>query len=425
MAGFNESGLVKVAAVPAVCALIAFLGYFPQWLFRNNTLDPGPPTQNETYIFNTLLAALWWTYYMAIVTDPGRYVFDDQVIEVSGRWCSKCDAPKPSRSHHCRHCSRCVPKMDHHCPWTRNCVSMTTFPHFYRFLAFANLSLWYLSYLLFQRFHGLWDARHLPSYLGPSVPVLASLAISGLVCFFTSLALGIMLITTTKSWILNMTMIESWEAERHETIASRGGRDWWDVAGPDGKTIRFEQVEFPYDIGFFANMAQAMGTSFVPFWLFPLAGNPRLQSSSSKDRTGWEWPENGFNRKEGMWPPPDPEKIRRQARAWPAAKRDFAAELAELDGEPEDVKAAFRKRQEADTARRRVKLVSELEEDEDEDYDGKEWANDVGETLRDFGVDDDDDDDILEEGATTTAHDEDVPLAELMRRRKAAAAGKS
>lgn len=427
MAGFNESAVVQVIAVPAVCTLIAFLGYFPQILFRNETLQPGPPSTSETYIFNTLLGLLWYTYYKAVTTDPGRYVFDEKIIEVEGRWCNKCDAPKPPRAHHCRHCKRCVPKMDHHCPWTKNCVSMTTFPHFYRFLCYANFALWYLGYLVFQRFYALWEERHMPAYLGPSIPVLASLAISGLVCFFTSLLLGIMLVTTTKNWIFNQTTIESWEADRHEAIAERGGKDWWDVTGPDGKKFRFEKIEFPYDIGFFENMSQAMGTSFFPMWLFPFAGNPKIGTSKSGKRTGWEWEENGFNRTEGMWPPPDPEKIRRAARTWPAGRRDFDAELRALDADDEQFKEAFRKRQAADIERRKNMMVAELEEDDeygmpsDVDENG-DWANDDGEKLVDFGVDVDDDmpgDDRVE--GITTAHDEDVPLAELIRRRKAAA----
>ena len=40
----------------------------------------------------------------------------------AARWCFKCQAPKPPRSHHCALCGKCVLKMDHHCPWINNCV---------------------------------------------------------------------------------------------------------------------------------------------------------------------------------------------------------------------------------------------------------------------------------------------------------------
>lgn len=255
----------------------------------------------------------------------------------------------------------------------------------------------------------------MPAYLGPSLPALVSLAVLSLVHFVISVALVIMLINTVKSWIFNQTMIEGWEVDRHEAIAERGGRDWWDVTGPDGKKIRFEKIEFPYDTGFFSNMAQAMGTTNFILWFSPFAGNPKV--GKGEKGYGWTWEENGFNRKEGMWPPPDPEKIRKAARQWPAARRDYAAELRELDQNPQDQKEAFKQRQEADL-RRRNRLVAELEEVDDVDVDSTDdderddrgldgeagWVNTDGERLRDYGVDED-------------TEDEDVPLGELIRRR--------
>ncbi|KAM5342852.1 hypothetical protein ACJ41O_013818 [Fusarium nematophilum] len=423
MAGLNDAPFVKGLAVPSVCVLITFLGYFSQIVFSFSTLDPGPPSRDETVLFNGLLFVLWLTYYRAITVDPGRYVFKDRVIEAGGqRWCNKCSAPKPPRAHHCRHCARCVPKMDHHCPWTRNCVSMTTFPHFLRFLVYTNLSLWMLGYLLWQRFAIIWEHRLLPAYLGPSLSGLACLSLVSLVNFFTSVALAIMLINTLKTWIFNQTMIEGWEQERHEALMEKGiNRDWWDVVGPDGEKLRFEKLEFPYDIGFFANMAQAMGTRNVLLWFWPLAGNPAIAKSGAGP--GWTWEENGFNRVEGLWPPPDPEKIRRAARGWPAANRDYAEELRQANLSSEEVKAEFRKRQ-AEDERRKRQLLAELEEvdvddfdmynDEeyDRDFDGDiGWTNSDGDRLRDYGVDEDD-------GSGSESEDEDVPIAELIRRRK-------
>lgn len=422
MAGLSDAPFIQSLAVPSVCCLITFLGYFSQLVFHYSTLDPGPPSQRETVIFNSLLLVLWITYFRAVTVDPGRYVFSERVIEAEdgARWCLKCSAPKPLRAHHCRHCGRCIPKMDHHCPWTKNCVSMTTFPHFFRFLVYANVALWYLGYQLWHRFYALWESRNLPAYLGPSLAGLAAFSLLLLVCFFTSVALGIMLATTLQSFLFNRTMIEGWEVDRHETLADRGGsgKDWWDVAGPNGEKYTFEKLEFPYDIGFFANMAQAMGSRNPLLWLFPLAGNPRIDKSGRG--SGWDWEENGFNRIEGLWPPPDPEKLRRAARGWPAATRDYEAEFREASWmSPEQEKEAFRKRQMEDEKRRR-KLVAELEEiddyDDDDDDDnmnerrnqgipGFGWMNSDGERLRDYGVDED-------------SQDEDVPIAELLRRRR-------
>jgi palmitoyltransferase len=302
---------------------------------------------------------------------------------------------------------------------------MTTFPHFLRFLIFANASLWILAYLVWQRFQALWETRNLPAYLGPSLQALIGLALTSLICLFTSLALAIMLATTVKSWIFNCTMIEGWQVERHEAVMERAGRDWWDVNGPDGKMIRVEKVEFPYDLGFFANMSQAMGSSNFLLWFLPFSGSPKV--GEYQTGCGWSWEENGFNRKEGMWPPPDPEKIRRSARVWPAARRDFEAELREMDTmSPRERQQAFSERQSQDMQRRKH-LLEELEEIDDHDVanrdsdaddsdEGTGWTNDDGERLRDYGVDEDA---YADDQAIHEIQDDDVPLATLLRRRNA------
>ncbi|OLN86816.1 Palmitoyltransferase PFA4 [Colletotrichum chlorophyti] len=438
MAGLNETPFVKRLAVPGVCLLIAFLAYSSQILFyvAGDSLAPGRLSRAESYTFNALLLCLWYTYYKSCTVDPGRYSFPDSVIEVPEpdeyglvrRWCKKCAAPKPPRAHHCRHCARCIPRMDHHCPWTSNCVSLTTFPHFLRFLLYTNLSLWFLARLLYLRFAEIWASRLLPSYLGPSLPSLVHLTVLSLVCFFTSLALFILLFSTLRGWVLNETTIDGWELDRHAALCdrnARGGGDFWTFPGPDGKKLRLEKIEFPYDIGIFANLSQAMGTSNPLLWFFPLAGNPIIGSNGQG--VGWDWPENGLNRKEGMWPPPDPDKMRRSAQGgWPGA-RDAESIRVPRYGSKEEELNAFKTRQEADLRRwesQRSQLMAELEEvheyelDDSESDDGYEqgadgepgWTNADGERLQDFGVDEDED--------MTDTDDENVPLAELLRRRK-------
>lgn len=405
--------------IPAVCALILFLGYTSQWLLNTaEYLEPGPLTQRETAIFNILLACVWWTYYKACVVPPGRYIFpppedkkssgDDNAQDASStheppptvpttttnttaRWCKKCAAPKPLRAHHCKHCKTCIPKMDHHCPWTANCVSLQTFPYFLRFLVYTNLALAYLlSWLLYPRLRALFwgDNARLPAYLGPSVPAMVHLVLLALLGGLTALALGILLATTTRGWVLNQTMIEGWEAERHEAVLLRhkkGG--WWshDDYDDDGDgygrgrppRVPIRRVEFPYDLGFFDNMAQAMGTRNVLSWFDPfVGGGPLVDNREAGKGTGWEWEENGFNDREGMWPPPDPDKMRRAVTShnrWPgsAAARAREEEEAELVdrrwANPRDEIAAFRARQEMDLRRRtgRSGVIAELGEHQD------------------------------------------------------------
>lgn len=449
--GPATSGL-QIFAIPAVCILVSFLGYFSQWLFYTSPdLEPGPLTTREATIFNILLLCLWWTYYRACTVDPGSYFApsstttpsspspSDVVFSTSSstattpRWCKKCRQPKPPRAHHCRHCARCVPKMDHHCPWTGNCVSLQTFPHFLRFLVFANVSLWALLRLLFGRARALWSSRAMPAYLGPSTGQLVSLTILSLVGAATTLVLGIMLFTTVKGWVFNMTMIEGWEVERHEAVLDRYDPDDDEGAAAAGP-LELQAIEFPYDLGIFDNMAQAMGTRNVLLWFFPFAGGPTI--SLTGKGTGWEWEENGFNPTEGMWPPPDPEKARRATVGWPGSASRLGPGgpgpgFREY-GSAEEAKAEFLKRQELDLRRRGhvSGIVAELEEVDDlydaeygpgggsyryyeEGMDGEPgWTNSDGDRLRDYGVDEEaEDEDIM-------LPDEDVPIAELLRRRR-------
>ncbi|KAK1829218.1 Palmitoyltransferase PFA4 [Podospora conica] len=444
--GPTSKGGLQTLAIPAVCILFAFLGLFSQWLFHSPDLAPGPPSRHETYLFNALFFTAIFTYYRACTVDPGRYTFPATPTSPSSkpppgtRWCKKCRAPKPPRAHHCRHCARCIPKMDHHCPWTANCVSMTTFPHFVRFLLYTNLSLFLLLRQTYLRLSSLYSSRHLPSYLGPSLPALTSLAILSLVASGTAFALLVLLVTTLRSCLLNRTMIEEWQLERHESVLSRldpaaEPGDYWGADGDARVLARaLARVEFPYDVGFLANVAQAMGTSNPLAWLFPLAGAPVVAADPPGRGPGWDWEENGFNDLPGLWPPPDPEKLRRAGAGWPAAAAAAAAEgedeLAYYRGvhqTAEETKAAFRRRQEADF-QRRGGLLAELEETgednmfaatDDGEWEGEPmWTNSEGDRLWDYGVDEEverHDEPVGDEGED----EDDVPIAELIRRRRA------
>ncbi|KAI8955574.1 zf-DHHC-domain-containing protein [Xylaria longipes] len=456
LVGSGAPGLQRLA-VPFASLLIAVLGYGSQWLFANSPdLEPGPLTPTQTRIFNTLLVCLWWTYWRACTVDPGRYEFprpsgkkdnakaaaaaaakknkrdedtaahisddeDDEGGDQAGspgsghnaadericaaarrRWCRKCAAPKPPRAHHCKSCGRCVPRMDHHCPWTGNCVGLQTFPHFVRFIMYTNVSLWTLLYFFWLRFQALWASRNLPAYLGPTLGQLVALtALTGTACF-TALALGVLLVTTVKGWLFNTTMIEGWEIDRHEAVLRRGGYeeedDWWRTSDGDADAAprsMVDPLEFPYDVGVYANMAQAMGTPNPIYWFLPFAGGPRVARLSSTTTleslvaelggakagsaglgVGWAYEENGLNDREGMWPPIDPDKVR-NARLWRQRRREedrYRREQAQgrrnpalpnMSLSPEEEKEAFRRRQERDLRRwrgARAQMMDELEE---------------------------------------------------------------
>lgn len=242
--------------------------------------------------------------------------------------------------------------------------------------------------------------------------------------------------------------------------AKKSGGYWSSSTSSSTPSSRITRVEFPYDIDFFTNMAQAMGTRNVLAWLDPFVGsNPVVSNETVGRGVGWEWEENGFNDREGMWPPVDPDKMRRGVKnpQWAEQQRQEVLHLEEKWQNPQEEIAAFRARQEMDLRRRRGEsgVIAELEgdedledleyeyidgesgsaggyDDDDEDleegveeeeddpsgtrktlfeqgFDGEPgWTNSEGDRLRDYGVDEDAED-----------SDDDVPLGELLRRRRA------
>lgn len=113
-----NASLAKLA-VPAVVLLIALLSYTSQYLFY--IIEPGPLNSRQTKIFNLLVICLWISYARACTTSPGSVPKNwspdsnaedepssEGKVQTRQRYCRKCDALKPPRSHHCKICKRYV-----------------------------------------------------------------------------------------------------------------------------------------------------------------------------------------------------------------------------------------------------------------------------------------------------------------------------
>jgi len=113
----------------------------------------------------TLLFMIFSSLLVCLVRDPGHpsgpskaegdeddlglreaLISDDDDICSPNKWCRKCWAPKPDRTHHCSICERCVLKMDHHCPWIgAKCIGHRTYPAFVHFLCCITLLATYFA----------------------------------------------------------------------------------------------------------------------------------------------------------------------------------------------------------------------------------------------------------------------------------------
>ena len=109
----TQSASVRLA-LPSVVVLILFLAYGSQILFRY--IEPYALEQKQALIFNALVCCIWITYIRTCFTNPGwvpnSWSLDRPPSEQSvplkrtARWCRKCEAFKPPRSHHCKNCRR-------------------------------------------------------------------------------------------------------------------------------------------------------------------------------------------------------------------------------------------------------------------------------------------------------------------------------
>ena len=104
------------------------------------------------------------------------------------------------------------------------------------------------------------------------------------VLFMLILLLG----RTLWSLALNTTTIEGWEMERHETLLRRARTLGGHLVGPDGTKVRIERQEFPWDVGIWKNICQAMGTSNPVAWLWPFSRSPSVDSGLFFEHNGIE-----------------------------------------------------------------------------------------------------------------------------------------
>ncbi|OAX79378.1 hypothetical protein ACJ72_06302 [Emergomyces africanus] len=283
-------------------------------------------------------------------------------------------------------------------------------------------SMTYLECLLYPRVVVVWKNRHMPSYLGPSLPQLAHLLL--LVVLNSTVLFALFILLARTLWCLaeNTTTIEVWEIERHKTLLRRARVLGGYLDGPGGVRVRIQKQEFPYDIGIWNNIKSAMGGSANVFvWLWPLAPTPPPGS-------GLEFEINGFEESSLSWPPPDPDRMYKPM-PWNShgngltSEPNYASQREEIE--------AFKHRQREDIQRREAGLEvqrrkpfhrryiqnmemadlhvsSESESGGDSDSGEEGWRDSEGDRLRDFGVDEE----------IEFYDEDDIPLAELLRRRK-------
>ncbi len=124
-------------------------------------------------------------------------------------------------------------------------------------------------------------------YLGPSPSELVFLFVLCVANSITLFVMGVLLVRNI--WVMgsNVTTIEAWEIERHETLIRRARARGGYLDGPDGLKLKIRKQEFPYDIGIYQNAKQAMGGHFFT-WLWPLSRTLSNASGLGFETNGFE-----------------------------------------------------------------------------------------------------------------------------------------
>lgn len=356
-------------AIPSI--LIAYLQSSTLYVFYKNSIINEYKT-----IFSVLQFAnfmVWISYCLAIIipagSPPHNYELPKSEFKqpqtIWRKYCVKCDQYKPDRAHHCKRCGRCVLRMDHHCPWTNNCIGYFNLPHFMRFLFWVIVDVSIGFYLTIGQLFKLYQMRNLPSYLISKY--LAGInIINFLLLAFVLLTISILFIRCMSAITSNQTMIESWECDRIQDnfltenfwIKIRKNYAMFYPESPNLPELKswkinyrilkqstqiplnfsYDDLVFPYDLGSsYENLVDALGPVYT--WLYPF-GKP--------SENGLEFIKDKLDEDQIRLPfPPDGSNI----------------DNPEISNSP----------------------TSTI--DDDNELVMKNWANYMGETLDDFGVD--------------------------------------
>lgn len=352
-------------------------------------MDPAAQIRYQIYV-----TMVWISYYLAITTSPGtppaHYKAPNNTWK---RWCKKCENFKPERTHHCKMCNTCVLQMDHHCPWTNNCVGHSNMPHFLRFLAWVMFTTALTFRELLDRAMEYYHDRALPAYLIRKSE-MSAVIVFGVLDAMVFLAVLLLFIRCVVHITSGKTQIEVWDTERIDaqfhterfwahirnnynlihgkemptlTLWNQTARQYEEMQEFEEEQQQYQEsiddesfeetvpvnflpddVIFPYDMGFFANIHNSVGHPLT--WLFPW-GRPL--------GNGYEFPKNDDDDQLNLpWPP---------------------------DGGNVD----FTPRELTDDQLRDLRSVSLIKKHLDPRNNMKrsQWVNDTGETLTDYGVD--------------------------------------
>ena len=246
--------LGPILVVVANC-LIGLVVYMYIWILLPRYLvhELGRPAAYGFVSFGlVLLFNILFNYWSCVLTKPGcpKHHLPEIDLEEGeedphgfGKFCRKCQAPKPPRTHHCSVCRQCVMKMDHHCPWVNNCVGFYNYRFFCLFLLYLAAGCFFTAVsCAIPLFHDE-DMRRDQLIVFVFVLVLSVL-----------FALTLFIVWHAYLVITNQTTIEFYSNRFDAADAKQRGEVWIN----------------PYTVGWRENFSQVFGPSRrFGAWLLP------------------------------------------------------------------------------------------------------------------------------------------------------------
>lgn len=249
---------MDIVWVTGVVLLMMFLHISPQvfiiWpYFERTETFTALQLARLLVIFNLLILYMYYTYYCCVVSDAGGVPMGWRAPDgcTYTRYCFKCHAYKPPRSHHCRVCKRCVLRMDHHCPWIGNCVGHGTYAYFLQYTTAVVIATTYHLTMITMRVFDAWNKYWYVSY--PTTTEAVMLVLNYLFCIPVFLLVTFLTLYHYYLVSTNTTSIETWEKDRVYRQIRRG---------------YIPYTSFPYDVGCWSNVASVMGPS-IWLWAWP------------------------------------------------------------------------------------------------------------------------------------------------------------
>ncbi|KAK8070466.1 Palmitoyltransferase PFA5 [Apiospora hydei] len=258
---------------------------------------------------------------------PGLELFytkDVFICETDGRpkWCSECCNWKPDRAHHSSELNRCVLRMDHYCPWAGGMVGENYPTAFKFFVQFTTYTACYCGIVLGAA--GSTLKKQMSSGNGVDGFLVGALGLGGFFSLFTFM----MTITSLRYVLLNMTNVDllgsrtkvyqlavriprgsegtdsyhvinyplerpgsSYSAnQRNNNNNGTRARVNTPSMGHEARDalairtfaiLRTEAGENPWDLGYWENWKEVMGTNIID-WLFPIRRSPCVKHDQTE-----------------------------------------------------------------------------------------------------------------------------------------------